>query len=99
MATNKLTDAIIKNAKPSGSEYTLGDGGGLYLKIKPNGSKNWVFRYTRPIIGGVTNMGLGLYPDVSLADARRAAQEARELKAKSIDPQLERKARVSAERH
>ena len=99
MATNKLTDTIIKNAKPDGSEYTLGDGGGLYLKIKPNGSKNWVFRYTRPIVGGVTNMGLGLYPDVSLADARRASQEARGLKAQGIDPQLERKARVSAERH
>jgi len=99
MATNKLTDTVIKNAKPNKSEFTLGDGGGLYLKIKPNGSKNWVFRYTRPIIGGVTNMGLGSYPSVSLADARKAAQESRELKAKGIDPQLERKAKISTERH
>ena len=99
MATNKLTDTSIKNAKPKSSEYALGDGGGLYLKIKPNGLKNWIFRYTRPIVGGVTNMGLGSYPNVSLADARKAAQESRELKAQGIDPQLERKAKVSAERH
>lgn len=99
MATNKLNDTSIRNAKAKESEYSLGDGGGLYLKVRPNGSKNWVFRYTRPITGGVTNMGLGSYPAVSLADARKSARAARELKSQGINPQLERKARISVERH
>lgn len=99
MATHKLTDTAVKHAKSSASEYTLGDGGGLYLKIKPNGSKNWVFRYTRPLTGGVTNMGLGTYPSVSLADARKTAEEARELKAQGIDPQLFRREKRANERH
>jgi hypothetical protein len=49
MAINKLTDTVIRNAKPESKEYTKGDGGGLALKISPNGSKTWIFNYTRPL--------------------------------------------------
>jgi integrase len=99
MATHKLTDTVIKNAKPKVSEYILGDGGGLHLKVRPNGRKNWIFRYTRPLVGGVTNMGLGTYPSVSLSDARKAALEARELKSQGIDPQIDRQEKASLSRH
>ena len=99
MATHKLTDTLIKNAKPKASEYVLGDGGGLHLKVRPNGRKNWIFRYTRPLVGGVTNMGLGTYPAVSLSEARRAALEARELKSRGVDPQLDRQEKASLSKH
>ena len=99
MATHKLTDTLIKNAKPKASEYVLGDGGGLHLKVRPNGRKNWIFRYTRPLVGGVTNMGLGTYPAVSLSEARRAALEARGLKSRGVDPQLDRQDKASLSKH
>ena len=99
MATHKLSDTSIKSAKPKAKEYSLGDGGGLHLKVKPNGLKNWIFRYTRPIVGGVTNIGLGSYPNVSLSEARQTAQECRGLKSRGIDPRLERKAKLASERH
>lgn len=99
MATHKLTDTVIKNAKPKASEYVLGDGGGLHLKVRPNGRKNWIFRYTRPLVGGVTNMGFGTYPAVSLLDARKAALEARELKSQGIDPRVDRQEKASLSKH
>lgn len=42
----KLSDTQIKNAEPTDKEYTLSDGGNLYLRIRNNGSKNWLFIYT-----------------------------------------------------
>jgi len=89
--TTRLSDKEIKSAKPSEKEYNLFDGDGLRLRIKPNGSKNWIFNYYRPTSRKRANLSLGKYPDLSLANARRATLEANELLAQGIDPQEERK--------
>ena len=69
-----LTAAAVKNAK-AGRD---GDGNGLYLLVRPNGAKFWLFRYTPPG-GKMREMGLGRagYADgeVPLADARERAGE------------------------
>ena len=88
--TKPLTDTQIRQAKPKEKEYSLGDGKGLYLRIKPTGSKLWVFNYTRPITKKRANLGLGNYPDLPLADARNKAQDLRTVLANGIDPQEHR---------
>lgn len=81
-----LNDTQIKNAKPQNKEYNLGDGHGLTLRIKPNGTKLWRFNYQKPITKKRANLSLGKYPDLSLAKARVKAHTARELLADGIDP-------------
>jgi integrase len=71
----------------------LHDGGGLYLRVSPTGSKSWVFRFQ--LDGKRRDMGLGPYPDISLAEARRRATEHRNQRRDGIDP-LDAKA---AQRH
>lgn len=85
--TKQLTSTEIKLAKPKDKEYNLADGRGLYLRVKPNGSKLWLFNYTRPVAKKRAHLGLGNYPDLSLADARAKAQEFRTILAKGLDPQ------------
>ncbi len=79
------------NAKEVSDKKTKGrfsDGGGLYLRVSPTLSKSWVFRWVR---GGIENeIGLGAYPDVSLADARKAASSYREHLAQGKNPRSER---------
>jgi len=58
----------------------------LQLKIKPSGSKTWVFKYSKPFTKERTNLGLGIYPEVSLAQARAIRKEYRVLLAQEIDP-------------
>ena len=89
--TTRLTDKEIKSAKPSDKEYNLFDGDGLRLRIKPNGSKHWIFNYYKPTNRKRANLSLGKYPDLSLANARKIALEANELLAQGIDPQDEKK--------
>ncbi len=62
--TKHLTNTEVKLAKPRVKEYSLADGRGLYLHIKPNGSKLWLFNYTRPTAKKRANLGLGNYPDL-----------------------------------
>lgn len=81
-----LKDLNIKAAKPREKAYKLSDEKGLYLFIKPNGSKAWRLKYR--FLGKEKSLSFGLYPDVSLADARNARDEARKLLAKDIDPGL-----------
>lgn len=85
--TKQLTVTQVKHAKPKEREYNLSDGRGLYLRVKPVGSKLWIFNYTRPITKKRANLGLGNYPDLQLADAREKAQELRTALAKGQDPQ------------
>lgn len=91
-----LTATQVKNAKPREKEYNLGDGNGLYLKVKPTGSKLWRFSYYHPISRKRLTLALGQYPDISLAKARIKAQEARELLADGIDPKEHRDATLIA---
>ncbi len=84
--TKQLTNTEVNQAKPKEKEYNLADGGGLALRVKPTGSKIWIFNYSRPFTKKRTNLGFGIYPDVSLAEARTKGCKARELLAKDIDP-------------
>jgi len=88
--TTPLTDTQIKNAKPLDKEYSLNDGNGLALRVKPMGSKLWLFNYYRPITKKRTNISLGKYPDLSLAKARVQVAKARELLIDGIDPKEHR---------
>ena len=88
--TKPLTDTEIKQAKPREREYSLADGGGLNLRIKPIGSKLWIFNYSRPYTKARANLGLGSYPDVSLREARDKAQLYRGLLARDVDPRDDR---------
>jgi hypothetical protein len=66
------------------------DGGGLYLRVSSITAASWVFRYM--IAGKAREMGLGKYPDVSLAEARSRASAARSVKSQGNDPIDSRKA-------
>lgn len=83
-----LTDIQIKNAKPKERVYRLRDGIGLFLEVRPNGARYWRFRGTYE--GQRFLMGFGVYPQVSLAQARERAAEAKTQLAKGIDPRAER---------
>jgi integrase len=94
----QLTATQIKNSKPQSKQYSLSDGEGLSLVIKPNGSKLWLFRYTRPIVQKRANLSLGAYPDLSLLDARKLRLNARELLAKGVDPKADKDAKNRREK-
>ena len=85
-----LTDTEIRQAKPKDKEYSLADGKNLYLRIRTIGSKVWVLNYYRPGTKQRANVGLGAYPDVSLAAARKKADELRTVLAEGIDPKEHR---------
>jgi integrase len=96
----KLTDRAIKNAKAGTKIAKLSDGNGLVLVVYPNGSKYWVFRYRH--LGKEKTLSLGIYPEVTLAEARLKLMDARKLKSQGQDPsearkQAKRQAVVSAE--
>ena len=79
-----LTDIKVRTAKPTDKQYKLTDGNGMHLLVHPNGSRYWRLQYR---YGGKQKMlALGVYPEVSLADARARRDEARKLLANSIDP-------------
>jgi len=88
--TKPLTNTEVKQAKPKDKVYTLSDGGGLQLRIKPNGSKLWLFDYLKPYTKKRTCLSFGSFPDLSLANARSKRDSARELLAKDIDPKEHR---------
>jgi hypothetical protein len=62
-----LTDAKIRAAKPDEKPYKLADSGNMFLLVHPNGSRYWRLRYR---FWQRENFRLGVYPDVSLSEAR-----------------------------
>ncbi|HEI8006226.1 tyrosine-type recombinase/integrase [Morganella morganii] len=84
-----LNDMQIRRAKPEAKAYTLGDGQGLSLLIEPNGSKSWRFRYR--FAGKPKMISLGVYPTITLADARFRRDDARKLVAEGKNPSEVRK--------
>lgn len=64
-----LIDVVIKNAKPRAKPYKLGDAGGLFLLVQPSGGKLWRLKYR--VDGREKKLGIGTYPEVSLADTQR----------------------------
>ncbi len=85
-----LTDTAIKNAKPCDKTARMFDGGGMYLEISPAGGKWWRLKYRYD--SKEKRLSLGVYPDVSLKDARQRRDDARKLLADGIDPGENRKA-------
>ena len=81
-----LNATQVKQAKPKEREYNLADGKGLALRVKPNGSKLWIFNYTRPHTKKRSNIGFGAYPDITLAEAREERERCRKLLARDKDP-------------
>jgi len=95
-----LSDIAIRNAKPRPKPYKLSDAFGLFLLVQPSGGKLWRLKYR--IDGREKKLGFGTYPDVSLSDARKRRDEARELLATGKDPSREKqrdkvRARIGAE--
>ncbi|HQI02590.1 MAG TPA: integrase arm-type DNA-binding domain-containing protein, partial [Deltaproteobacteria bacterium] len=92
-----LTDIQVRSAKPKDKDYKLADGSGLYLQVATTGGKRWRFKYR---YGGKEKLlALGIYPDISLQEARNKLREARNLLANGHDPSMEKKAlkRIKAE--
>lgn len=85
MATNVLSDRKVATAKPRDKEYLLADGAGLSLRIRPDDSRLWIFRYTSAA-GKPAKKSLGPYPDVSLQEARQKAAQMRQQLQKGVDP-------------
>ena len=85
MPRDLLTETkISKGAKPKEKEYLLGDGDGLFLRVRPTGAKDWLFKYKSST--GIKKIGLGSYPDRTLASAREEANRLRQQRTEGVDP-------------
>ena len=89
-----LTDTKVRSLKGKEKQYKVADGRGLFLVITPTGSKYWRFRYR--FVSREKSLALGIYPDVSLGDARNKAHEARKMLANDIDPSAEKQSKKRA---
>lgn len=85
-----LSDAACKNAKPEGRDRKLSDSGGLYLLVRPAGTKAWYWKYR--FEGREKKLSLGHYPAVGLAQARKARDAARDQLRVGEDPAAARAA-------
>ena len=84
----KLTARQVDTSKAKDKPYKLSDGGGLYLLVNSNGSRYWRLKYR--IAGKEKLLALGVYPDVSLADARQKRSEAKKILSAGGDPGQEK---------
>ena len=89
MPPTALTSLAVKQAQPAGKTKRLYDERGLYLEISPAGGKWWRLKYR--FAGKEKRLSLGVYPDISLKEARAARDEARRLIAQGVDPSARRK--------
>ena len=94
--TNLLTELSIKQAKPNEKQYKLTDGEGMYLRVYPNGSKYWQLQYWFDEKQKI--LSLGVWPDVSLKEAREERFEARKKIKVGIDPNDKRKESLEAQK-
>lgn len=82
----KLNSRQVETAKARDKGYKLSDGGGMYLEITPRGSKYWRMKYRRPGDKKEDKLAFGVYPTVSLAEARARRDEAKKLLTNGVDP-------------
>ena len=82
--TGKLAAVAVRQAKPKDKPYKLSDGGGLYLLVNPNGSQYWRLKYRFNKKEKV--LALGIFPNVTITDARGKVLNAKQLLDKGIDP-------------
>lgn len=87
---SSLTDSLIRQAKATNKPIKLADGGGMYLLVRPEGSRYWRLDYR--FDGKRKTLALGVYPEVSLSEARKRRHTAKALLAEGQDPSSVRKA-------
>ncbi|EOZ4760881.1 tyrosine-type recombinase/integrase [Escherichia coli] len=85
-----LTSAKIRTLKPSDKPFKVSDTHGLYLRVKPGGSRHWYLKYR--ISGKESRIALGTYPAISLSDARQQREGIRKMLALNINPVQQRAA-------
>ena len=79
-----LTDIFIKKSKPKDKPYKISDSGGLYLLVHPNTGKYWRLKYR--FHGKEKLLALGVYPELSLLEARKQRDQAKKILANGNDP-------------
>ena len=84
-----LTDTACKNAKPTDKARKMADGHGLYLEVMPTGARYWRLKYR--FREKEKRLALGVYPDVTLGQARQKREDARKLLANGVDPSFAKK--------
>ncbi|MWL88601.1 integrase arm-type DNA-binding domain-containing protein [Cupriavidus sp. SW-Y-13] len=84
-----LTDLQIRTAKPQDKPYRKADGGGLFLEVRPNGSRYWRLAYRH--LGKQKLLAIGVYPVTSLSEAREARDAAKKLLAAGEDPSAQKR--------
>ncbi|MGN6318548.1 Arm DNA-binding domain-containing protein, partial [Trinickia sp.] len=84
-----LTDVAVRAAKPREKAYKLTDGQGMYLEVMPTGAKYWRLKYR--IDGKEKRAALGVYPTVSIAEARKARDSIKEAVRAGLDPTHEKR--------
>ncbi|EKZ6368898.1 tyrosine-type recombinase/integrase [Serratia ureilytica] len=89
-----LNDTKIRSLKPSAKPFKVSDSHGLYLLVNPGGSRLWYLKYR--FNGKESRLGLGAYPDVSLAYARQQRDGIRKLLTQNINPSQQRIAEKAA---
>ena len=87
----KLNARQVETAKPKEKTYKLADGGGLYLEVSAKGSKYWRMKYRRPTDKKEDRLAFGVWPIVTLAQARAKRDEAKKLISQGIDPKAEQR--------
>lgn len=90
----KPTGTKVAEAKPADRERKLSDGGGLYQLVKPSGTKAWRYKYR--FNGRELTLAIGLFPEISLKQARQRHQAAREMLANGTDPNQDKRNRKLA---
>lgn len=89
-----LTFVAIKNAKPRAKPYKLPDGSGLYIEVTPTDRRYWRLKYRHA--GKEKKLAIGVFPEVSIKEAREAREAARKLLAAGLDPSLVKQARKAS---
>ena len=89
-----LTDLFIKGIKPSEKTVKYADGGGLYLEVTSTGRRYWRWKFR--FGGKEKRLALGVYPDVTLKEARQGRDDAKKLIAGGIDPSAVKKAQKAS---
>lgn len=84
MAVDILTHTVVASAKPGPKDYSLGDGAGLFLRVRASGHKGWILVYS--LHGTRGKYTIGEFPTLSLSDARSKAKVARALVSDGIHP-------------
>ena len=89
MPSDKLTELGVRKAKPSSKPKKFSDGGGLFLLLHPSGSKYWRMKYR--FIGKEKLLAFGVWPEVSLTEARKKRNEAKQFLKSGKDPSAAKK--------